>query len=330
MQIGALSTPVTRQAGDTRPLQVIYSEAIDRVCQLEQDGFEYFQAGEHHFTENQWNPCPLEILAAVAMRTSTLRLGTNVLLTPLYHPVRLAEEAATIDLLSNGRLNLVCGSGSSEFEFETYGINVHERVGRTWETMSVLRKAFTSEEVFDHKGKYYDIPHVRMTTKPVQNPFPMWFGGFGAQMLRRAGKEGYHLFSAMPANWDAYYEGLKEGGHDPKSVNMGLTFVTMYVVEKENDVEPAREMARERARAQMHEYHTERSYGYQNAIKDAPPLFDPNGAFGTPEQVLKQMEPLLKDGMYTHVSPTGIGNRALFLKEVMPVLKSWGRKPVTV
>jgi alkanesulfonate monooxygenase SsuD/methylene tetrahydromethanopterin reductase-like flavin-dependent oxidoreductase (luciferase family) len=119
MQIGQLSSPVTRAAGDTRPLKDLYSDAIDRVCQLEQDGFDYFQAGEHHFTENQWNPCPLEILAAIAMRTSILRLGTNVLLTPLYHPMRLAEEAATIDLLSNGRLNLVCGSGSSEFEVET-------------------------------------------------------------------------------------------------------------------------------------------------------------------------------------------------------------------
>src|SRR4051812_45094475 len=98
MQVGQLSSPVTRAAGDTRPLKELYSAAIDNIVKLEQDGFDYFQAGEHHFTENQWNPCPLEILSAAAMRTSTLRLGTNVLLTPLYHPIRLAEEASTIDL----------------------------------------------------------------------------------------------------------------------------------------------------------------------------------------------------------------------------------------
>ncbi len=326
MHVGSLGT-VTRSRGDLRPLAELYQGMVDRAKHLEQLGFNYLHLGEHHFTENQWNPSPLMVLSAIARETSVLRLGTNVLLTPLYHPVRLAEDVATLDLLSNGRVDSLCGSGSSENEFEAYGVDINERAGRVWETMDILRKAYASVD-FEHAGKYFNIAPLRMTTQPVQKPFPLWFGGFGPKMLARAGKEGYSLFSTLYTDWDIYLKNLEDNGHDPASLNMGVCFVSMILVEKEEDIEAARAGVRARAEAQQKEYREEREHGYQSVIKDAPPLADPNGPAGTPEQLLKYFEPLLKDSRYTHMTPTLIGDQALFVKEMVPVLKSWGREPV--
>src|SRR5579884_449014 len=100
MDIGMMAEPVNRSDGDTRPLVELYDAALDRILWLEDQGLDFIMVGEHHFMASQWNPSPLMLLAALARRTSRLRLGTNVLLTPFYNPIRLAEDVATLDLLS--------------------------------------------------------------------------------------------------------------------------------------------------------------------------------------------------------------------------------------
>src|SRR5579884_2628222 len=159
MDVGLMTVPVNRDAGDRRPLQALYAAAIERAVRAEQSGYDFFLVGEHHFMDSQWNPSPLMVLAGIATRTTRMRLGTNVLLTPLYHPVRLAEDVATLDLLSNGRVDLVCGAGSVRGEFETLGINPDERVGRMWEGMDLVRRAFAEAE-FDYQGTHYRYPRV--------------------------------------------------------------------------------------------------------------------------------------------------------------------------
>src|SRR5579871_6712095 len=103
---------VIRAPGDNRPLPEIYADVIERAVWTEELGYDFLVMGEHHFMASQWNPSPLMALAAVASRTSRIRLGTNVLLTPLYNPLRLAEDVAVLDNISNGRVELVCGSAS--------------------------------------------------------------------------------------------------------------------------------------------------------------------------------------------------------------------------
>src|SRR5919202_1434127 len=118
MYVG-IRNALIRQPGDTRPLEDIYQD---------------------YFVANQWNPSPLIALATVAGRTSRMRLGTSVLLTPFYNPLRLAEDIDQLDVQSHGRVDLVCGSASITAEFESFGVAPPERFGRTFETMGFVRR----------------------------------------------------------------------------------------------------------------------------------------------------------------------------------------------
>ena len=138
MQVGVY-VGFARQAGDKRPLVELYESHLKQAKDAEQLGFDFLDASEHHFKEDQWNPSPLMLLAAIARETSTIKLGSQIILTPFYNPVRLAEDMAVLDNISNGRLAvLTAGSASITREFETFGIDPTERFGRLWETLSIL------------------------------------------------------------------------------------------------------------------------------------------------------------------------------------------------
>lgn len=326
MHVGTLSTGVLRAAGDRRPLVELYQEAIDRALWLEQLGYDFLFLGEHHFMQNQWNPSPLMLLAGLATRTSRLRLGTNVLLTPLYNPLRLAEDLAVLDNLSRGRLDLIGGSASITREFETFGIPPAGRFGRVWETLGFLRRCF-AEERFDHSGRYFTFPRVWLTTRPVQQPFPVWFGGFGPKMLHRAGLEGYPAFGGGNTAWDAYDQGLREGGHDPNELNRGLSGgLAATVVASEQERAEIMDQIMQQARAHAEEYsEAGRDLAFQYVKpKWMPPLV------GTPDQVLAALEPTARNSRYTHFETRGDRRHLeLFAKEVMPTLRTWSRAPVT-
>jgi alkanesulfonate monooxygenase SsuD/methylene tetrahydromethanopterin reductase-like flavin-dependent oxidoreductase (luciferase family) len=283
-------------------------------------GYDFFLIGEHHFMDNQWNPAPQVLLGAMAARTSVMRLGTNVLLTPLHSPLRLAEDLAVLDNISGGRLEMVFGSASITREFDTFGIDPDSRFGRVWETLEVLRRCF-SEDTVDHAGKYFNYPNIRLTTKPVQQPFPLWFGGFGPKMIARAGKEGYHFFGSR--NLDIYTEALKAAGRNVEDFNVGQASLAITVVATEADAEEARQRAARAESARAAEYNERgRDLAFQySAPTSQQPLV------GTPDTILKTLEPRLKDSIFTHFE-TGLTSAELFAKEIIPVLHQWGREPV--
>ena len=135
-----LQATVIRRFGDERPLVQLYSDLVDLAVEAEQLGFDGIWLSEHHFQDNQWSPSLLPILGAIAARTSTLRIGTNLIVAPYHHPIRLAEDVATVDLLSGGRLDVIVGTGSIRSEFDTFGIAPGERWGRTFETLEVMAR----------------------------------------------------------------------------------------------------------------------------------------------------------------------------------------------
>src|SRR5713226_2574841 len=106
--------------GRPEPLDQLYRNYLDDAVLGEQLGFDFIRISEHHFAPDCWCPSPLTILAFLAGRTSRMRLGTNVLLMPFHHPLRVAEDAATLDVMSGGRLDLAVGSGSIADEFDSY------------------------------------------------------------------------------------------------------------------------------------------------------------------------------------------------------------------
>src|SRR6185369_16913510 len=191
MEVG-MALAIKTLADDFQPLTEVYKSFVDEALIAEDLGFDYISTSEHHFEDDAWSPSQLPILANIAARTSRIRLHTNVFLLPLHQPLRVAEDASTVDILSNGRLDLVCGTGSVEEEFVAFGVDPRTRWSRFWEEMDILRLA-TAPEPFTFEGKHFSIPRpIRQTTQPVQQPFPLWVGGLGSKLQYNSGKHGFH------------------------------------------------------------------------------------------------------------------------------------------
>ena len=190
----------------------VYADYISDAVLAEELGFLSSWYGEHHFRECQWTPSPMLVAATVAARTTTLRVGTAVTLLPFHDPIRVAEDAAVADVISGGRFDLGVGPGSQYEEFVTFGKDPATMNKRAWEAIDWMRRAFTEPGEFSHQGRFYDIPAMTFTTKPAQDPLPMWWGGMGPQNLRRAAERGMHLIAPFNAGFDA---ALVAAGRDP-------------------------------------------------------------------------------------------------------------------
>jgi alkanesulfonate monooxygenase SsuD/methylene tetrahydromethanopterin reductase-like flavin-dependent oxidoreductase (luciferase family) len=316
-----------------------YRHFVDEAVLAEELGLDFVWTTEHHFGVDAWMPAQLPVLAFIAARTSRLQLGTCLFLLPFHNPLRVAEDVAAIDLLSNGRFTgFAAGSGSDAGEFESYGLDPKERWGRLFEGLSVIRKCF-EQDVFDHNGKYFNFPNVRMTTKPVQQPFPLWVGGFGPKLLERAGREGYHLQGGRDGT-QTYLDGLESSGYDERDFN--------YQVFYPGHVGATRDKAWDEAQEGIYWYRDFYTNGRSitGTKRFVPPSpFDlrkeanPPELVGTPDEILRRLEPQLKNSRVTHFgllhrmagmsTEVSRGSLELYAKEVLPVLKTWGRSPVT-
>ncbi len=179
--------------GSRRTFAREYREIVDMVRLAETLGFDSAWVSEHHGSGDGYMPSLLPTLAALAAATERIQLGTGVLLTPFHHPLRLAEDAATVDLISGGRLILGLGLAWREEEFRMFGIPISERVRRTTETIDILRRAWTGDR-FSYDGRVFRLDQVRITPPPPRpgGP-PIYLGGTAEAAIRRAGRvaDGY-------------------------------------------------------------------------------------------------------------------------------------------
>jgi len=169
-------------------------EAYDRL------GFYAYHLTEHHGTPLAITPSPHLMLAAAAQRTSRLRLGTLITVLSLYHPMRVIEEAVTLDQLSNGRLDLGVGRGVSPAELAFHGVSGEEEAqGRFDEAFAILRQGLTSDSVtFD--GKYYKLVDAPVTSRPVQLPHPpLWYGTRRPAKAQWCARLGMPMMALVPS-----------------------------------------------------------------------------------------------------------------------------------
>lgn len=188
-----------------RPWAEHYRRTLDLIRAAEGMGADAVWFTEHHFLEDGYLPQPLTFAAAVAARTSRVRIGTAILLAALRHPRHTAEEAAVVDLVSGGRLELGIGAGFSQREYDAFGADLRRRYSLTDAAAAEIRRLLAEE----------------VTPPPVQDPVPIWMGYQGPQGARRAGLLGTGLLALDPRLVKPYTEGLVEGGHDPSAARMG-------------------------------------------------------------------------------------------------------------
>ncbi len=149
-----------------------YQDILAQIELGDEVGFDTAWLGELHFVPSfSCLASPLMILAAAAQRTKRIRLGTAVTLLPLHNPVKMAEDAATLDVLSNGRLEFGVGRGATPVYFAGYNVPQEESRERFEESLEVILRAWTSERL-SYEGKYFRVQDVRLTPQPVQKPYP--------------------------------------------------------------------------------------------------------------------------------------------------------------
>ena len=223
-----------------------YQETLDQATRAEALGFESVWPVEHHFNRAvSILPCPALLLAAIASRTSTLRLGTAIVQLPLAHPMRIAEELATLDVLSGGRVEAGVGRGGNPTHFAGYGVSMAESRDRMIEALGYIRRAWT-EERFSFQGRFFQADDLALAPRPIQQPHPpIRIAVNSAETAAWAGREGYPIFLASNVNpfpklreLVPLYRGARaDAGHAPFAADDLTLVMPVYVGETRRQVE---------------------------------------------------------------------------------------------
>ena len=225
MKFGIYSSIANPPRGEDLPRCV--DEVIEEARLAEQAGFDSCFFGEHHQDRDGFLPSPLIVCTAVAASSTTLRVGTSVILLPLHHPVRLAEDVVTLDIISKGRVTVGVGLGYQPADFQAFGITMSDRVELFEEKIEILRNCWSGQE-FSYEGKHHSIKNLRVRPDTVQTPHPpLWIGGGAPVSARRAGTLG-DAFVSTPSTTlqntcrliDQYRRSAEAAGKKPEVVIM--------------------------------------------------------------------------------------------------------------
>tara|TARA_A100001037_G_scaffold223364_1_gene201239 strand:- start:5112 stop:6125 length:1014 start_codon:yes stop_codon:yes gene_type:complete len=200
-----------RNPGPTeRSFESLYAESLEQMAWAETLGFDSIWLTEHHFCEDGYAPSPLVVAAAIGQRTSRMRIGTNLMLLPLADPLRLAEDAATLSILTGGRFDLGVGLGYRQLEFDYFGRKLINRPSLMEEGVALLRAAWTGEPI-RHQGKRYQVDGLMVRPAPATPP-RLFMGGMAEPAIARAARLGDGFLSTGGIGHDVYVQALEAAG----------------------------------------------------------------------------------------------------------------------
>jgi alkanesulfonate monooxygenase SsuD/methylene tetrahydromethanopterin reductase-like flavin-dependent oxidoreductase (luciferase family) len=283
------------------PYERLYAENLDQIALAEQLGYESVWVSEHHVTDDGYLPSVFPMLAAITQRTTTMRIGSAILLGPFQHPIRFAEDVAVLDQLSGGRLEVGLGLGYREREFDLLGVPIAERARRTEELIEVARRVWADGTV---------------TPPPHQAPEPpFWIGGSGEPAARRAARLGcnYMPDAMVPSSVLALYRSLAPNGR--VSINPSV-----YVGDPADVAEHF-----------LYQFNRYREWGGGEPLASADDLPRDRYLIGSPDEVAAGVQALVDrtgcERLFFWARPPGLGidlaNRSLerFANEVVPLLQ---------
>ena len=344
-------------------LEQSFDEAFSVVDAAESGGLDGVWLAERHFAapRDPQDPMgggipsivssPLIMASAIAARTERIRIGVAVNVLPLNHPVRMAEEAATVDQISRGRFDFGVGRSGFARSYQGYGIPYEESRERFQESLDVILNAWTHER-FSHKGKFFEFNDVCVLPKPYQKPYPpVRVAATTKETFPRTGTQGYHIFVGLRGldrpdlvkNLQEYQNAWKEAGHAGK----GDVFlrVPVYVAETEEKAHSEPEESTWRAYRRLAE-----TFGNSARDRGATPdeeraeryerlstityddLLRDRLAYGTPDSVAKQLKQIIEElDLSGVIAETNVGGLIpldrvtnsirLFTQEVVPHLR---------
>jgi alkanesulfonate monooxygenase SsuD/methylene tetrahydromethanopterin reductase-like flavin-dependent oxidoreductase (luciferase family) len=310
-----------------------FRDYLDFNVAAERLGFVSSFSVEHHFSG--WNQvsATLMLLTALAMRTTRLRLGSAVMVLPWHNPVLLAEQAATLDVISGGRLDLGIGKGYRHSEFKGFQIAPEEAEARFDEALEVMIRAFTERHRFSHRGRFWRFEDIVVEPPPSQKPHPpLWVAAGSAASIRRAAARGFNLILDQYAGPELIAERIAL--YKAERASHGLSFDPMqvavarqlYVAKDEADRETAlrRQAAYTRRSVEVSRPPADASAGKSGshvlAYADRAGGTEEHALFGTPDRIRAMLESLRQAGAH-YVLLTfagGMGQLAHFAHEIMP------------
>jgi alkanesulfonate monooxygenase SsuD/methylene tetrahydromethanopterin reductase-like flavin-dependent oxidoreductase (luciferase family) len=235
------------QAAPGRTDAEVLREEVDQMVLSEELGFDSVWITEHHYADYGLSSAPSVLLATLAARTTRIRLGIAVYVIPFHNPLRLAEETASLDILSAGRLTVGLGRGNRPMEFFGHGVPQEQSRRRMEEGVEVLVQAWTQDRV-NFQGCHWSIRNVPVYPKPVQKPHPpLAFAVTSAETIAWTARHGYGMLSSglgtplrqTVANRDAYVQGLSDAGYQQPQIDDLLQrwVVTKHVYVAPSDAE---------------------------------------------------------------------------------------------
>jgi alkanesulfonate monooxygenase SsuD/methylene tetrahydromethanopterin reductase-like flavin-dependent oxidoreductase (luciferase family) len=319
----------------------------------EELGFDEVWLTEHHFIDYGLAVDPATLAAAAASRTRRVRIGLAAAILPFHHPVRLAEQLALIDIISNGRLDVGVGRGNRPAEFRGYNVPAEESRERFDETVEVMLRSWT-EEHFSHRGRFYTIPEARVIPKPLQRPHPpLYQVCVSKDGIENTARHGWPMLNSLlfgpvdqlVASRDIYVDTLKKAGRSEAEVQQLLS---RWGVSRQIYVADTDAQALEEARAfEMWYQESFRRFIVPERIEDAHPSLQPGFramaerlskvtwaelvretlAFGAPDTVARHIEVMRRMGVGQVLCWMNFGglpqekirrSMELFAREVLP------------
>ncbi len=349
MKFGILFTSHPDPETEVYPHQAIHERVTREIIEAEALGYDSIWIAEHHFS-NRYGvlPDPFAYLSYLAAKTTRIKLGAAVMVVPLHHPMRIVENAALVDILSNGRLQLGLGSGYRPYEFEGLGVDFDSRRERQAEAVDLILQGFHEKRV-NADGKFFKFKMdegYEIFPQPIQKPHPPFFMGAGTDnSMRLAAQKGFGLMQGtlpsldvLARNIEFYQEHMKEA---PAPLNQNPAFGQFDVVRMVY-VAPTDAQAKEESEAAI-TYHLKTflsgdTAGYLGDVaeKDDASQFaydslaDTTILHGAPDTVIGRIETLRKMGVtslmlhyppYYGVQKT-LDMLRLFAREVMPHVQS--------
>jgi alkanesulfonate monooxygenase SsuD/methylene tetrahydromethanopterin reductase-like flavin-dependent oxidoreductase (luciferase family) len=315
-----------------------FHDYLDYAVEAEALGFRSSFLVEHHFTG--WNQvsATLMLQTALAMRTTTLRLGTAVIVLPWHNPVLLVEQAATLDLISGGRLDFGIGKGYRHNEFAGFRIAPEEAEPRFEESVEVMTKAFVSRERFSHRGKFWQFDDIVVEPPPAQKPHPpFWVAAGSEASIRRAAQRGFNLILDQYASPDVLRQRIALYRAECKLSGLGgpariAVARQAYVAADRADAEAAlQKQAAWNARTVAVSRAPDGKAGSHILSYAATPQgTEANALYGTPDEICRTLE-ILQGAGVEHVILTLLGGKEQlrrFARDIMPAFPDRGpRRP---
>ena len=320
MRFGMFGSAQAGRGGPDTDSGAGFREFVERNIEAEALGYHSTFLVEHHFTGFGQVSATLNLLTWIGALTSTLRLGTAVTVLPWHNPVLLAEQIATLDLLSEGRVDAGIGKGYRLKEFEGFAMPVEEADARFEECLEVMLKAWTSDSPWSHQGKYWQYDNIVVEPPSTQKPHPqLWMGAGSPRSVKQVAQLGFNMLLGQYDSFDtivdeiAMYKSEVESlgrTFDPLSVAVARS---VNIVNSNNDYEEAmnNRMAARR-RTQEH--------ALQSSFQDTREATEAGTIYGSLEHVTKEIQTLRDVGIeYVLLNcPAGISTLRRFAKDVIP------------